>query len=287
MYNDIENKKGQKVGITAQHFLLSQFTTFATTKTTKHFKKPNDIQLQFTIFENKFFRMRLLIFFLFLLPMQNFANDFNRAEALFQQEKYALAKPIFEKIVKEEPQNFKAIEYLGDIAGHFKKWDEALKYYQKLKKADAKNANYHYKYGGVLGMKAKEGNKFAALGMLGDVEKSFLTAIQLDAKHIDARWALIEFYLQVPGILGGSEKKAQKYADELLVISPVDGYLSRGHIQEYFSRYIKAEPEYKKAFEMGQSKTTFEKLYNLYKNKLNQSKKAEALKIAFDTKKNK
>lgn len=228
--------------------------------------------------------MRFLILFLFLLPMQNFANDFNRAEALFQQEKYALAKPIFEEIVRQQPTNFKAIEYLGDIAGHFKKWDEALKYYEKLKNSDPKNANYQYKFGGVLGMKAKDGNKFAALGLLGDVEKAFLTAASLDSKHIESRWALVEYYLQVPGILGGSESKAQKFAAELAVISPVDGYLAKGRIQEYFKRYLKAESEYKKAFEIGQSKMTFDKLYNLYKNKLNQTQKAEALKTAFEKK---
>jgi tetratricopeptide (TPR) repeat protein len=216
--------------------------------------------------------------------MQNYATDFKTAEALFQQEKYALAKPIFEKILIKEPQNLKAIEYLGDIAGHFKKWDEALKYYEKLKNSNPKDAIYHYKFGGVLGMKARDGNKFAAIGLLGDVEKAFLTAASLDPKHIDCRWALIEFYLQVPRFLGGSENKALKFATELLVISPVDGYLARGRIQEYFNRYLKAEPEYRKAFEIGQSKTTFEKLYNLYKNKLNQSKKAEALKIAFENK---
>ena len=58
-------------------------------------------------------------------------------------------------------------------------------------------------------MKAKEGSKFAALGMLDDVENAFLTAAKLDSKHIESRWALVEFYLQIPGILGGSEKKAQ------------------------------------------------------------------------------
>ena len=117
---------------------------------------------------------------------------------------------------------------------------------------------------------------------LAAVKNAFLTAAKLDSKHIESRWALVEFYLQVPGILGGSEKKAQQFADELLAISPVDGYLARGHIQEYFGRYLKAEPEYKKAFESGQSKTTFQKLYNLYKNKLNQSKKATALQQAFE-----
>jgi tetratricopeptide (TPR) repeat protein len=219
--------------------------------------------------------------------MQNFANDFNRAEAFFQQEKYALAKPIFEKILKEDPKNIKVMEYLGDIAGHFKKWDEALNYYEKLKNSNPKDAIYQYKYGGVLGMKARDGNKIAAIGLLGDVEKAFLTAASLDPKFIDCRWALIEFYLQVPSFLGGSESKAQKFATELLTISPVDGYLARGRIQEYFNRYLKAEPEYRKAFEIGQSKNTFEKLYNLYKNKLNQSKKAEALKMAFEIKNSK
>lgn len=226
--------------------------------------------------------MRFFILLLFLFPMEHFANEFKRAEVLFQQEKYALAKPIFEKIIKEDPKNYKAIEYLGDIAGHFKKWDEAIKYYERLKKADAKNANYHYKFGGVLGMKARDGNRIAALGLLDEVENSFLTAVRLDPKHIDARWALIEYYLQVPGILGGSEKKAQKYADELVDISPVDGYLARGHIQEHFSRYLKAEPEYRKAFEIGQSETTYKKLYNLYKNKLIQNKKAADLKLSFE-----
>lgn len=226
--------------------------------------------------------MRNVFLLIILFSIQSFASDFNRAEALFQQEKYALAKPIFEKILKEEPSNYKVIEYLGDIAGHFKKWDEAVKYYEKLKKANPKDANYQYKFGGALGMKAKEGSKFAALSLLDDVEKAFLTATKLDPKHIESRWALIEFYLQIPGILGGSEKKAQKFANELGVISPVDGYLAKGHIQEYFSRYTKAEVEYKKAFEIGQSKTTFQKLYNLYTQKLKQTKKAAALKLAFE-----
>lgn len=208
-------------------------------------------------------------------------SDFGTAEKLFEAKKYNLAKPALESVLKNDPDNLKAIEYLGDIAGYTKNWNEAIKYYEKLKKALPKSANYQFKFGGALGMKAKDANKFAALGMLDDVENAFLTAAKLDSKHIESRWALVEFYLQIPGFLGGSESKAQKYADELVVISPVDGYLARGHIQVYFSRYLKAEPELKKAFEIGKSETTFQKLYNLYKNKLNQSKKADALKQAF------
>jgi hypothetical protein len=40
--------------------------------------------------------------------------------------------------------------------------------------------------------------------------------------------------------------------------------LAKGYIDEYFSRYAKAESNYKKAHEIGNSKTTFQKLYDLY-----------------------
>ena len=117
-------------------------------------------------------------------------------------------------------------------------------------------------------MKAKESNKFKALGLIDEVEEAFLTAAKLDSKHIETRWALVMLYLELPGIIGGSEKKAQKYADELTVISKVNGFLAKGYIDIYFKRYVKAESYYKKAHEIGNSKITFEKLYDLYLNKL-------------------
>jgi tetratricopeptide (TPR) repeat protein len=131
-------------------------------------------------------------------------------------------------------------------------------------------------------MKAKEINKFKALNLLGDVEESFLTAAKLDPKHIDTRWALVVFFTELPGIVGGSETKAQKYADELMKLSKVDGFMAKGYIDEYFKRYTKAEINYKKAHEIGNSKTTFQKLYDLYKNKMKQSQKAEELKKKFE-----
>jgi hypothetical protein len=75
---------------------------------------------------------------------------------------------------------------------------------------------------------------------------------------------------QTPGIVGGSETKALKYSSELSKISSVDGYLSRGHIDEYYRRYEAAERQYKKAFSVAYSKVSCQKLANLYKNKMNE-----------------
>jgi tetratricopeptide (TPR) repeat protein len=209
-------------------------------------------------------------------------TDFEKAEKLYKQEKYDQAKTLFESYLKSNPNHYKTVEFLGDIAGHQKKWDEAIKQYKVLKTQFPKTANYWYKYGGALGMKAKSVNKFKALGMIDDVENAFLTAAKLDVKHIDSRWALVMLYIELPGIVGGSETKAIKYSNELMELSKVDGYLSKGYIDEYFSRYKKAETNYIKAHEIGNSKTTFQKLYNLYLNKIKDKAKATKLKEQFE-----
>lgn len=224
------------------------------------------------------------LFFLFFSLIAFSQSNFEKGEKLFVQKKYNEAKQLFQDYLKSHPNHSKTIEYLGDIAGYQKKWDEAIDNYKKLKTSFPKIANYWYKYGGALGMKAKESNKFKALGMIDEVEESFLTAAKLDSKHIETRWALVMLYVELPAIIGGSEKKSQKYADELMILSKVDGYLAKGYIDIYFKRYTKAEINYKKAHEIGNSKTTFEKLYDLYLNKLKDKAKANKLKLEFENK---
>lgn len=226
-----------------------------------------------------------LVVLILTLFFSNNTGDFEKAELLFKQAKYDQAKVAFENYLKDNANHLKTLEYLGDIEGIYKSWDKAMFYYGKLIKLKPGEANYHYKYGGCLGMKAKESNKFKALGMIDDVKASFEKAIALDPNHIEARWALIELYLQLPGIVGGSEKKAQRYASELLKISPVDGYLAQGRIAEYFDRNKEAEKYYLKAIAVGGSKTTYQKLANLYKNKMNQPEKAKALLETYKEKK--
>jgi tetratricopeptide (TPR) repeat protein len=212
--------------------------------------------------------MKNILSFLLLFPLLIWSQpNFSKAEKLFEAGKYDQARPGFENFLKENPSHLKTIEYLGDIAGHQKSWDKAIVYYKKLKQLKPSEANYYYKYGGALGMKAKESNKFKALGMIGEVKESFEKAIELNPKHIEARWALVMIYIQLPGIVGGSETKAIKYSNELLKLSPVDGYLSRGQIEEHFKRYSVAEQQYKKAIAAGSTKIGGQMLSNLYKNK--------------------
>jgi tetratricopeptide (TPR) repeat protein len=226
----------------------------------------------------------LQLIFLFFSLLTFSQSSFEKGEKLYLQKKMNEAKQMFQDYLKSHPNHSKSIEYIGDIAGNQKQWNEAIEYYQKLKISFPKNANYWYKYGGALGMKAKESNKFKALGMIDKIEESFLMAAKLESKHVETRFALVMLYLELPGIIGGSEKKAQKYADELMRISSVQGFLAQGYIDAYFKRFVKAELNYKKAFEIEPSKITFEKLYDLYLNKLKDKSKATKIKDQFENK---
>ncbi len=233
--------------------------------------------------------MRVWLFIL-LLPMIGIAQDggdaFAKAESLFKKASYKKAQPLFQSYLEEHPNDLKTLEYLGDIAGYTKNWDVAIEYYKKLVERSPDVADYHYKYGGVLGMKALEINRLRALTMLGDIKEAFLTAAKLDPEHIEVRWALVELYIQLPGIVGGSESKALKYANELAALSPVDGYLATGYIAEYNDRPKDAEENYKNAVKVGGSVTCYTKLYEHYESNNEPQKAIQTLEEAQQKHKN-
>ncbi len=199
-------------------------------------------------------------------------SNLDGVEALFQKKQFKKAEHLIVKYLEDHAYSLKGIELLGDAYGHQKMWDDAINNYGKLVVANKNSANYHYKYGGALGMKALE-NKFKALGFIGDVKSSFLRAAELDKNHIGTRWALVELYVSLPGIIGGSTSKALKYASELERLSKVDGYLAKGYVYEYDDEPELAEKYYKMAIKVGGSLTCFDKLTKLYENE-NQPQKA-------------
>ncbi|MTE27985.1 tetratricopeptide repeat protein [Winogradskyella ouciana] len=214
-------------------------------------------------------------FWIFLISSLCFSQTAKeKATTFIVKKQFKNAQSEMLTFLETNPDDKEAIELLGDAYGHQKKWDKAIEQYEKLKETYPNNANYHYKYGGALGMKALSTSKLKALTIIGDVKSSFLKAAELDPKHIDARWALVELYVSLPGIVGGSNSKALKYANELQNLSKVDGYLAKGYVYEYDDEPELAEKYYKLAIKVGGSVTCYEKLTNFYQT---QDKPNEAI----------
>ena len=212
--------------------------------------------------------MKQLLFLFFIIPLISFgqSSSLDNAKELLQQKKFATAEKMVESYLIKFPNDIEGVELLGDVFGQQEKWDEAIDAYERLVEMKPNVANYHYKYGGALGMKALSVSKIRAVALIGDIKDAFLKAAELDPRHLNTRWALVELYMQLPGIIGGSKSKSLKYADELEALSKVDGYLAKGYIYEYDDEPELAEDFYKKAIKIGGSLTCFDKLTNLYES---------------------
>lgn len=197
--------------------------------------------------------MRLLIGFLLLFHTTFAQSDKDKVQALLTQRNYKQAEEFLLKLKKEQPDDIKIIELLGDTYGYQEDWDNAIDTYKILTEKSPNNADYHYKYGGSLGRKAQKVSKFRALGLIGDVKDELRIASELDPKHIEVRWALVDLYVSLPGIIGGSFKKALKYANELEQLSKLDGYLAKGYIYEYDNEDELAKTYYNSASQLSEN----------------------------------
>lgn len=221
--------------------------------------------------------MRWLWFLpIFFLPFTLFAqNYFELAEKKFEAAEFEQAKILFQKHCQDRPEDLKSKEYLGDIEAHLKNWDGAISIYKDLLKSLPESAGLHYKHGGAMGMKASE-NRWFALTNYKEIRNEFEETLRLDPLHIDAHWALVEYYLQLPFILGGGEEKAKYIANQLMKISKVDGYLALGRIAEFYNKHLETEKAFIRANQIGRSVHTFRTLGKFYE-KRNQKEKADAV----------
>ncbi|TPV34195.1 hypothetical protein FJ651_08545 [Paucihalobacter ruber] len=222
-------------------------------------------------------------FILMLFPLFCWSQlAIQKTHQYIENKSYIKAQQTIENFLSQNPDHSEAMELYGDTFGYLTKWDEAIDIYKNLVLKEPNSANFQYKYGGALAMKALSVSKVKALSYVFDAKNAFLKAAELDKNHIDTRWALVELYMQLPGIFGGSFKKSLAYANELENISKVDGYLAKGYIYEYDNNPDQAELYYRKAVLVGGSLTCYEKLSNFYEKQQKPENAIQTIQTGID-----
>ena len=156
------------------------------------------------------------------------------------------AQLMLQEAIKKDPDPLLK-DKLGEVFGYQQQWDKAIEIYRELVQLYPQNPEYLFRYGGVLAKKAQSSNPFTALALLGRIKASFKKVLKMDPEHIGAYWALIDLYVSLPGIVGGSISKAYDYSFQLKELSAVDGYLALGYVQEYDESLEQAKGYYMKA----------------------------------------
>ncbi len=102
--------------------------------------------------------MKYLFIILFIVPLTVLgqSSSLDNARQLLQDKKYATAEQTLDAYLNKRPNDIGALELIGDTYGQQEKWDEAIDAYEKLVEMKPNVANYHYKYGGALGMVPRE-----------------------------------------------------------------------------------------------------------------------------------
>ncbi|WP_435623265.1 tetratricopeptide repeat protein [Flagellimonas sp.] len=187
----------------------------------------------------------LLLLLFSIAPIFGQQSRMDKASDLFAGKQYNKAKVILQEEVRNN-RSPKAKELLADTYGNLREWNQAIALYEELVTQFPTDAELQFKYGGVLARKAESGSRVKALMLVGKIKKSFLKSAKLNPKHIEVRWGLIEFYTTVPAILGGSKAKAYSCAEELLQISPIEGYFALAYLYGLDDKPKKAEESLRK-----------------------------------------
>ena len=127
--------------------------------------------------------------------------------------------------------------------------DDAFDHFEKATKFSPQNANYYYWLGQMYGQKAIKASIFRKPGYARNVKKAAEKAIALDPDYIEARYFLMEYHLNAPGIIGGDKKEAQNQADQIKMRNPIRGHLAQAQIYRRKDELDKAEQELRSALE--------------------------------------
>lgn len=155
------------------------------------------------------------------------------------------AKSLLQQAIAGEPRNAEPHFLLGQIAYAFSDSAQAADEARKAIALDDSKSDYHLLLGNALSGLLDSAGMFKKMSLAREIKAEFERAIAEDSKNIPARVALVEFYVQAPGIVGGSYDKAIDQAKQISALDPIEGHYAMATLYLDQRKVAEAEQEYK------------------------------------------
>ena len=136
------------------------------------------------------------------------ANAVQRAEELLKEGKLDDARPLAESHLRRQPSDPEALMLLGRILLAQEDADGAIERFESAVERAPTSSPAHRLLGEAYVTKAENSNMFKKLGLAKKAKAFYERAVELDPGDANARYSLIGYYLEAPGIAGGSVTKA-------------------------------------------------------------------------------
>ena len=115
---------------------------------------------------------------------------------------------------------------LANIYLQDRRYPEALSLYDKLCERNPNRFEYQFRRGASAGFLLSGSPSFPSLRYVVQLRSSFEAAVLLQPNSLAVRRALLNIYLGLPGLLGGSQTKAEQQLNAIKSINPLEGALA-------------------------------------------------------------
>lgn len=188
-----------------------------------------------------------LIIFLAFFPLIRPEAGLHEAIDHFEKGRYRQAAETLQKLVQEVPSDPEIRIWLGRSYLKIREWDKAVREMEKAVQLQPSNADYHLWLGRACGDRASHSNFISAARWARRVLKAFETARKLAPQNLDARFDLLEYYLEAPGIMGGGKDKAEAEVRAIAELRREKGYIARATIHIKNKKWDLARKELEQA----------------------------------------
>lgn len=172
---------------------------------------------------------------------------YTAAVELYTQRKPQEAQKAFEALAAADAANPDIQFYLGRLALQRDDHEKAVAYLEKAIALAPTDARYHHRLGDAYGRSAQKAGMFSKMGLAGKCRTAYEKAVELAPKSIDARLALLGFYQQAPGIVGGGMDKALLQAQAIKQLDPARGRMAIAGVYVIEKKYAQAFAEFDEA----------------------------------------
>jgi len=159
-------------------------------------------------------------------PASGQTRDVAGAVALFEAGRLSAAKEAFKALAQARAHDAVPPTYLGRIALTQNDPGEAADWLERAVALDDTSSLIHTWLARAYGGKAERSRAFGRVRYARRLRDELLRAVELDPANAEARSMLVDFYVQAPGLMGGSRERAEAQLAELRRRDPWRAYAS-------------------------------------------------------------
>jgi len=148
----------------------------------------------------------------------------DKADSLLQQNQIVEAESLLHIQQVDSSNRARTFYLLGVISLQRGDHESAIENLEKAIALEGTDADFYFALSNAYGMKAAQSGLFGAFRATRKMRDLLEQTLLIDPGYREAKLLLFQFYLETPGILGGDEDRARRYAESFLKTDPSLGH---------------------------------------------------------------